>query len=378
MSLSQTLTPSPVQSDEREALPTRSAAAPRRVLIVAPSLDILGGQAIQASRLLQRLGEEETLSVDLLPVNPRLPGPLRGLQAIKFVRTLVTFPYYVTLLAMRVPRYDVIHIFSASYMSFVLAPTPAILAGRLFGRRTILNYRSGEADDHLARWRSARATISLVDDVIVPSGYLVDVFRRYGFEARSIANFVDPGKFNFRVRNPLRPVFLSNRNHEPLYNVPCIIDAFTIIQSERPDAALIVTGDGSERDMIEARVRERNLANVTFHGKVEPARMAAVYDSADIYLNSPNIDNMPTSVIEAFACGLPVVTSNAGGVPYIVEHERTGLIFPMGDHATMANHALRLLRDPVLAQSIISNARSECEKYQWSAVRKEWLSLYHE
>src|SRR5258708_37128325 len=123
----------------------RSSEAPLRILIVGPSLDILGGQAVQAERLMKRLQAEPSLEVGFLPINPRLPGVLRKLQAIKYVRTIVTsIMYCVTLLA-RVRRYDVIHVFSASYFSFVLAPTPAMLIAGLYGRKILLNYHTGEA-----------------------------------------------------------------------------------------------------------------------------------------------------------------------------------------------------------------------------------------
>ncbi|HOK47523.1 MAG TPA: hypothetical protein PLK67_16390, partial [Bryobacteraceae bacterium] len=103
------------------------AAARLRVLIVAPSLGILGGQAVQAADLYNRLREEPTLEAGFLPVNPALPGPLRALQRVKYLRTLVTWPVYCLSLLLRVPRYDVLHVFSASYLSFVLAPLPAML-----------------------------------------------------------------------------------------------------------------------------------------------------------------------------------------------------------------------------------------------------------
>jgi len=363
-------------SSPRSSRETNSPA--NRVLLVGPSLDILGGQAIQAARLLSRLREEPFVSVDFLPVNPRLPGPFRALQRVKYVRTLVTLPYYLVLLLTSVGRYDVIHTFSASYLSFLLAPTPAILAARLFRRRVILNYRSGEAADHFVRWRrTAIPTVRLAHAVVVPSGYLVDVFSAFGIEAKAIPNFVDLEDLVYHPRRPLRPVFLSNRNFEPLYNVACTIDAFALIQRNVGDALLILAGDGSERAALEARVRHHGLRNVTFLGKVSPQDMRGVYRNADIFLNSSNIDNMPTSIIEAFASGLPVVTSNAGGIPYFVEHERTGLIFEKGDHAGMAEQALRLLRDETLAQKLIRNALAECGGYRWSAVRQQWLDLYN-
>src|SRR5918992_2811342 len=104
-----------------------------RVLIVAPSLRILGGQAVQAKYLLEHLRQEPSFQISFLPHNPRLPGPLRLLQSIKYVRTIVTSLIYCLALALRIPKHDVIHIFSASYFSFLLAPTPAILIAKLFG-----------------------------------------------------------------------------------------------------------------------------------------------------------------------------------------------------------------------------------------------------
>src|SRR6185295_19798194 len=99
--------------------------------------------------------------------------------------------------------YDVVHIFSASYFSFVLAQTPAILISKLFGKKILLNYHSGEAEDHLTRWRSALPTIRLVDEVAVPSAYLVRVFAKFGIQARAINNLIELENFIFRERRRL-------------------------------------------------------------------------------------------------------------------------------------------------------------------------------
>src|SRR5205823_4663692 len=100
---------------------------------------------------------------------------------------------------------------------------------------------------------------------------------------------------------------------------------------------------------------------------------------ADIYLNAPNIDNMPNSVIEAFAAGLPVVTSDAGGIPYIVEHERNALMVRAGDVEALFSAAMRMFKTPSLATRLSDAARAEClSKYVWSSVRTEWERLYAE
>lgn len=345
-----------------------------RVLVVAPALPILGGQTVQAARLIEKFELVESIDVDLQPINPAF---LPWLQSIKYVRTFVTSWRYIADLFFRIPRYDVIHIFSASYFSFFLAPTPAVLISKLFGRKTILNYRSGQAEDHLKRWkRTALPTIRLFDEVIVPSGYLVDVFGKFGIESRSISNFVEKSIYRFRERPTLQPRFLSNRNFEDLYNVSCTLRAFRLIQDRISEASLIVVGDGSERVRLRSLAEDLELKNVTFLGQIPNEQMPKIYDQADIYLNSPDIDNMPNSIIEAFACGLPVISTNAGGIPYIVEHNRTGLLVERDDHVGLAENALQVLSDDALAQSLISNAHAETSQYSWENVRDDWVELY--
>jgi glycosyltransferase involved in cell wall biosynthesis len=246
----------------------------------------------------------------------------------------------------------------------------------------VLNYRSGEAEDHLRRSRAAvPAMRRLADAIVVPSGYLVDVFAQFGLRARSVFNFVELERILYRRRDALAgadaPHFFSNRNLEPMYNVACTLRAFARVQAEVPGARLTVAGDGAERARLEALAVSLGLRHVEFVGRVRPEAMPALYDAADVYLNSPDIDNMPNSVIEAYAAGLPVVTTDAGGIPYIVRDGETGLMVKRGDDAALAAAALRLLREPGLATRLADAARREClEKYSWSAVSHAWADVY--
>jgi glycosyltransferase involved in cell wall biosynthesis len=355
-----------------------SRAARVRVCLVGPSLDILGGQAVVARRLLERLATSPRLEVSFLPVNPRLRGPFRALQRIRYVRTVVTSVAYAWSLVRRLPAVDVVHCFSAAYWSFVLAPFPAMLVGRALGKKVVLNYRSGEAEDHLRRWRAfVLPVMRLAHRIVVPSGYLVEVFRRFGLRAEPIANFVELASLPYRERTPLRPVFLSNRNFAPHYDVGCVLRAFARIQRVHADARLLVAGDGEQRDALHALATSLGLRNVEFLGAVPQHEMLALYDRADVYLNAPTIDNMPNSVLEAFASGLPVVTSDAGGIPFIARDGETVLMVPAEDDERLAEGALRLLAKPALATRLARAARAECEsRYTWEAVRREWERCY--
>lgn len=353
---------------------------PLRLTIVAPSLDILGGQAVQAQRLHAQLSSVEGLEASLLFVNPRLRSPWRVFQRFKYLRTVVTELRYWLDLLRGLRHTDVVHVFSAAYLSFLLAPVPALLVARLYDKGAILNYRSGEAEDHLTRWRwTAARLMRLADRLVVGSDYLIGVFARFGLRAHAIPNIVDVSQYNFRVRRPLRPVFLSNRNLEPHYNVGCILRAFALIQERFADARLLVAGDGSERRDLEKLADDLELAGVEFLGFVEPDRMSSLYDRADIYLNASEIDNMPTSIIEAFAAGLPVVSTAAGGIPYFVEDGVNALLVAPGNHEALARQALRLLEEPHLAEELVRAAREECQvKYTWPSIRAQWVRLYRE
>jgi glycosyltransferase involved in cell wall biosynthesis len=338
---------------------------------------MLGGQSIQAARLLEGLKETPWIEAELAPINPTLPGALRRLQRVKYARTVVNMLATIIHLVVRLPRYDIVQVYAASYFSFLLAPAPAVLIAKLYGKRVILHYHSGEAEDHLSRWYwMAAPVIRLADIVITPSGYLVEIFARFGLRARAIFNISMLDKYRFREREPFRTVFLTSRLHEPLYNVPCVLRAFALIQRRYPEARLTVGGDGWQRQNLEQLARDLKLRNTVFTGRIPFDLMPAVYDAHDIYLTATDIDNMPSSITECFASGLPVVTTNAGGLPYIVKHEETGLMVERGDHEALAANAIRLIEDQKLASDIARRAREECARYAWPQIKEQWLAVY--
>jgi glycosyltransferase involved in cell wall biosynthesis len=342
------------------------------VLLIAPSLTIVGGQSIQANQLLRYLANEPSVQVRFLPVNSRLHAAL----SMKYVRTLITLVLYLARLAGSIGRADVLHIFTPGFFSFYLAPAPALLLGRLLGKKTILNYHDGRAEDHLAHWPMARRVMRLASAIVVPSDYLVDVFGRFGFDATRVHNVAETGSQHYRERGRPRPIFLHNRGLASEYNPACTLRAFAIVQRRYPEARLTIAHAGPLRREMESLAASLGLRQTRFVGSVSRERMASLYDSADVYLMSPNADNMPLSLLECFAAGLPVVSSDAGGIPDMVEDRQTGLLFPRNDHHAMSRCALRMLEEPGLGARVAKNARAECDKYAWTHIGPQWLALY--
>ena len=342
-----------------------------RIGIVAASLDILGGQGVQAHSLIDALSRDG-YPVTLIPINPRFPRGLRWVRQVKFLRTVLNLALYLPSL-IRLASVDVVHVFSASYVSFLLGPAPAITVARLLRKRVVLHYHSGEADDHLAHWGGlVHPWLRLSDVIVVPSEYLAGIFAGHGYQTRVIHNVVDLSRFEFRDRAPLKPRLLSTRNLEPSYRVDVILQAFAILKTHAPDATLTIAGFGSE----EPRLRRLAVDGVRFIGKVEPGSMPNVCASADIFLNASVIDNQPVSILEAFASGLPVVSTPTGDIPAMVLHNHTGLLVAPDDPASLASAVLRLIKEPREAFRMAQRARQEVTNYAWPAVRDEWASVY--
>jgi glycosyltransferase involved in cell wall biosynthesis len=354
-------------------------ARPLRVAIVAPSLRILGGHAVQAQQLLERWRTVRDVEAWLVPINPVPPAPFDVLVALKYVRTIVTQLLYWPLLLRELRRADLVHVFSASYTSFVLAPLPAVLIAKLFRRPVVLNYHSGEAIDHLSHSPLARHVMrNWVDLNVVPSTYLRQSLALFGIPATIVWNTIDLTQFPYRKRDPLSPRILSTRNFEPLYNVPCVLRAFARIQAQYPSATLTLVGSGSQDRELRALAARLRLRHVTFVGRVPPWETPRYYADADIYLQAPSIDNMPLSVLEAFASGLPVVSTGVGGIPHILTHGVDGLLAPDDDEIALAAHVSTLLEHSGLAAQLATAARESCAAYEWPVVCQRWLAAYRQ
>jgi glycosyltransferase involved in cell wall biosynthesis len=346
-----------------------------KIALVAPSLRILGGQAVQAKFLTDHL-RSNGYQVEFIPIDPPFPKGIRWLKRLPVVRTLANQGLYLPSLG-RLRDADVVQILSASYWSFLLAPAPAILAARRLKKPIILNYHSGEAADHLAHWGSlVHPWLKMVDQIIVPSSFLRDVFARHGYQAQVIQNMVDTGRFRYRRRNPLAPAFLSVRNFEPHYGVEYTLLAFALLRTTFPGATLTIAGMGPQEAELKHLGEALALRNVRFIGPVTPESMPSLYDAHSIFLNSSFVDNQPLSVLEAMASGMPVVTTGVGDIPNMITDGITGTLVPVGDPAAMAKAVTQLLRWPERALLTAQRAKESLGRYNWASVGPAWAELY--
>jgi glycosyltransferase involved in cell wall biosynthesis len=164
-----------------------------------------------------------------------------------------------------------------------------------------------------------------------------------------------------------------------MYDMPTAIRALALLRQRVPGARLTIAGSGPERSSLEALVRELGLGSVVaFPGRLESEAMARLYRGADLMLNPSLVDNMPNSLLEALASGIPVVSTDIGGIRFLVDDGNTALLVPPGEPRAMAAAAERVLSEPGLAARLVRNGLAQVQRYAWPSVRELWLGAYRD
>ncbi len=270
--------------------------------------------------------------------------------------------------------YDVLHIHCCSGWGFLPAVV-GVTVGRRLKKRVVLTYHGGGGERFFDKHtRLVKHYLTRTDSNIVLSGFLAKVFDNHHLPYAIIPNIIELDESHYRERTSIQPNFICVRAHEPLYNIPCILRAFQKVLTELPEATLTLVGTGSEHEVLMAMVKEMELKNVLFTGRVDNKEIYRYLDMADIMLSAPKVDNMPVSLLEAMNAGLLVISSDVGGVPYMIEDNKTGYLFPSDDSDALASLMIQAVQQPSENTSIIRNAHQAVDAYHWENIKDK---LYH-
>ena len=338
-----------------------------RICLVSPFPPPIGGPSNLFEYLLNCL-RSEGIAVEVADTYPHLP--LRAERNL-----LGRFVGFTVQGFLPVTRASVVHIQSRSDWGFWGPVCWPVIWSKMLGKRIVVTFQGGAGDDFFARWgKIALPFLRQADAVIVASEFLRRLLTCFDIQPVVVPNIVDVARFEYREPLHLQPRLVVARHLDPIYNIPCVLRAFRIVQHRFPEAELLLTGRGSQETELRKLVVQLGLQNVLFTGRVPD--ICDVYRRAHIYVNASLVDNSPVAIVEAFASGLPVVSTRVGDVPYMIEHGVNGWLVDSNDHVGLAEGVTWLVEHPSEASAIRRCARQRAQRYTWTAQRDRLLAVY--
>ena len=212
---------------------------------------------------------------------------------------------------------------------------------------------------------------------VAPSHYLLEAFKSKAYtNLVHIPNTIEIANYPFKPRKKVQPRLLWVRSFAQLYNPLLALDVLSNLLKKGYDATLTMVGPPKDESFQQCKKRaeEENLP-VTFTGMLSKQQWIALAASQDIFINTTNFDNTPVSVIEAMALGLPVVSTNVGGLPYLIEDTKDGFLVPPNSTEKFTAAVETVLKNPKKSQEIALAARHKVEQFDWQIVKHQWISL---
>ncbi len=278
-------------------------------------------------------------------------------------------------------RYEVAAVMVYSGPSFYWAEICAWFL-KMKGRPFVLALHGGNLPEFSRQnLRRVQKLFSLASAIVAPSGYLP---HQMGVrqDMKIIPNGIHLERFEFHLRRSVKPEIVWVRAFHNIYRPQMVTGIAARIAVDFPGLHITMVGqdkkDGS-LEMTRRIIRERKLQNLfTLIEGVPNQDIPRYLKKADIFLNTAAIDNMPVSVIEAMACGLCIVSSSAGGVPFLIQDKTDGLLVQPSDEQAAAEAVLRLLKEPGLAEKLSTNARKKAQTFSWEKTLPLWQNLFKE
>ncbi|AZQ43883.1 glycosyltransferase family 4 protein [Nonlabens ponticola] len=219
--------------------------------------------------------------------------------------------------------------------------------------------------------------LNAAQHIVCPSAYLEQAFAKANFSnINVIPNSIQGEHYTFNKRESITPKLLWVRSLAAIYNPQMAIHALKSIAETYPNASLTMVGPDKENMLPELRrlANEHHL-DITFTGLLSIAEWIALSDEHDIFINTSHFDNLPVSLLEAMALGLPVISTEVGGIPNLIDHGKNGILIADDDAQQMADQIKLLIQDPAKAAALSMNGRLKAESYFWEQVKQQWFTI---
>lgn len=251
------------------------------------------------------------------------------------------------------------------------------IQSRFFGIPYIPIVRGGNLKSRLENNpRLCKKLFGKAGAIVSPSEFLVKTFLEYGYQVAYIPNFIDLENYPYRVRESIRPRFFWIRSFQDVYNPLLAIEVLHKIKAKYPNAEMFMAGpDKGQLQEVKQLIDKHNLSDsVTLMGKMSKYDWVTAAGEYDIFLNTTNFDNRPVTIMEAMAIGIPIISTDAGGLPDLIDHGINGILVPTNSVGAFVNAIENLIENPDRARQLAENARDKIMAFDWSRVKQTWIN----
>ena len=212
---------------------------------------------------------------------------------------------------------------------------------------------------------------------VAPSLFLINEFKAEGYEnVIHIPNAIELDNYPFLEREKATPNLLWVRSFAKIYNPIMAVKVFACLKQKYPNATLCMVGPEKDGSLLESKQMAKDLnVEVLFTGKLPKQDWIDLAKNYSVFINTTHFDNMPVSVIEAMSLGLAIVSTNVGGIPFLLENEKDSLLVSDKDINGMVDAIARLIEDSQLFDEITANSRKKVKQFEWQEVKLKWVTI---
>ena len=255
--------------------------------------------------------------------------------------------------------------YSARLLNFLKIPYIPILHGGALPKRFTTHEKE-------VLWFLSHSKVN-----VSPSDFLYEFFKNKGINnLKKIQNSLELEKYRYKIRHQIQPNLLWVRAFADIYNPLLAIKTLELVLDKYPEAKLSMVGPSKDQSFQQCkRYAEERKLPVSFTGQLSKQEWISYSENFDIFINTTNIDNTPVSVIEAMALGMPVISTNVGGIPYLLKNKENALLVESQNKGEMSDAIINLIEDNTLSSSLSKNARLKAEEFGWSCVKEKWFDI---
>lgn len=330
-----------------------------KIALVSPFPPPFGGMTVMAETLKKCLESngQEVIAIDTNRSSRcmmSVPGAIRkGLELLNFLLDL-----------RKAIHADAILIISSSGLFFYFKAVPALVAGRLYGKPVVLDFVGGAVLDKLRTGnRLLVRALRAFDKVIVPTSVFQAAFEQCGIPCEIIPPIVDVGRFSDHKVLMNSPVLLAAKNLESYSGIDVLIRAFAEVKRKYPEARFMIAGQGQQEAALRRLAETLNLREVEFLGNVEYEKMPALFEQTSLFVHGTKYESFGIVLVEALASGTPIVSTDSGGIPDIIQNGINGFLVAYGDHLAMANRICELFEKKETYVSFVRRGLEDSQQY---------------